>query len=546
MAYVELITNSTEQITVRLGGLSLGWDDDVNGPREIEWYIGSTSYGIDYELYEGMEFSNEFTLEWSILGQKYTVYAIVRKSWTNEPVATIYSDEITPASPEVSVVDLSSNSITAKLIGLDSEASYVGKHIAWFIGGSYKGETYDLGGITESGEITIDGLSPDTAYTITAGIIDGNNSILESFSYNFRTTETTTSPEICIVDLSSTSITVRLIGLDPNASYSNKHIAWYIGDTNKGTCDLDDNYNSESGDITIDDLKPNTAYTITANIADDNSYNTLESFSCDFKTTETTVESWTDLHVSTLSGINKGELKRKHAEIKPYELHFYELSFNEDGKAEFAVIKSDASDDFVVEGYLLSTCNYDTSSGIPSDLLSLDDYNQASNGFGFTYNVEKETVYYLCVKSDDVKETGSYTFAVYFKGDDEKPSCTLNCQWKSNYILTASNFPTLSGTNHSLKCYTYPYIKAQDFNQFCSDINAVRLKSGTYEVAFTEVKQDDPMRADLWNDIIGAIYTIHDDYPDSRDRVSSNYEITKDFIEQLETDLKAIRDLVYE
>ncbi len=116
----------------------------------------------------------------------------------------------------------------------------------------------------------------------------------------------------------------------------------------------------------------------------------------------------------------------------------------------------------------------------------------------------------------------------------EQLACTLNCTWEDKQIEDEYQ--------QKFTCCDYPVITAENFNRFCSDINAVRLKKGMYEVYFENVFPDTPMKASLWNDVIGAIYQMTDLSDDEIDakKKKIHARINKTFIEELESTLKSI------
>lgn len=110
---------------------------------------------------------------------------------------------------------------------------------------------------------------------------------------------------------------------------------------------------------------------------------------------------------------------------------------------------------------------------------------------------------------------------------DEMPECVLEVRF------TQKKF------DNGVICRDYPVITAENFNQFCSDINAVRKKAGYTAVTFSSVSENDEMTAALWLKVYNAIGEMA---ILSCSNPSVGNEITPEWFEDLESGLQQIRN----
>lgn len=112
----------------------------------------------------------------------------------------------------------------------------------------------------------------------------------------------------------------------------------------------------------------------------------------------------------------------------------------------------------------------------------------------------------------------------------EIPQCVLEMRFSNKKL------------ENGIVCRNYPIITAENFNQFCADINAVRRKAGFSAVTLPTVSPNDLMTAEVWGKVHGAVKsmtTLSNAAPDI------GYEITPEWLEDIETSLQQIRDEVY-
>ncbi len=125
--------------------------------------------------------------------------------------------------------------------------------------------------------------------------------------------------------------------------------------------------------------------------------------------------------------------------------------------------------------------------------------------------------------------------------DTEKPICSLNCYFEDR-VYSYDN-GRVTGT-----IFNYPNITASDFNQFCEDINTVRIKAGLAEYTFITAVPDGEMSHEVFRRVCDAINQIYIAcgekavlYFDETVRI-----ISPELIGNIQSAAQDIRDIVYE
>lgn len=459
----------------------------------------------------------------------------------------------------IELISNSPNKAIVRLVDLDTsyDNSVSGaRYIEWYTGAGSCGTDEDVGSkISTSNEFYIS-KPPGETFDIYAKVrkISNNEELATIYLYNVTPVDPYIKIKSWFKDsdededgVTAHTITVSLAGLDSKATYNNKHIAWYLGDTEQGT-----NYNlggrEESSQIVINVPILDQSYTITANIADNTSYSTIDKFELEFKLSDLEIGGDDELEWTLTEGgarVDPYSYRRDNFPISnKYTLLRYRLRFTQEGWVRFYVF-SETGD---VIGYLSNYEDEGYYSGlefgqptVELDVKDYDDYEDSITGnigIKFKYYVSAGAIYNFWMRYEDGKRTGNITLgAQYVVDKDEMPDCALNCTWGKDIIDQDGN---------TLFCENYPCISADSFNQFREDINHIHVRSiGSPMFNYTDVKPNEPMTADLWNEIIEQMYNMITFYPDDGTRVAPGQEITKEFINRIESDLKEIARIVY-
>lgn len=196
-----------------------------------------------------------------------------------------------------------------------------------------------------------------------------------------------------------------------------------------------------------------------------------------------------------------------------YTLYPHSFTFADSGTARFYCY----SDGDTI-GYLTQSRYYDSTYGEPDDIITYDD--NGSGDFDFTCEVEANTTYYLWVK--------------YYFGDD------------SGYLDLYIEPPEKAPTRPSNFSWTYAKVKGEAFNlkatewnNFTSRINAFRAYKGLSNYSFTYAYKGNDFTAAIYNQARKAIQAISG-YGTYIPTVSAGQDITAYMMNVLVSELNSI------
>lgn len=230
---------------------------------------------------------------------------------------------------------------------------------------------------------------------------------------------------ISLVSTTSSSITVRLTGLDSGYSQATRTCYWYVDSRQVKTTTLA-NQITQSPTVTFTGLDSDTRYTISCEINASGWSSSVWVNSLTAYTDEEEVTTWT---TSSLSSVTS--LSSTHSQtitVVYYRTYYKSVTFAYSGTATFY---STGSCDLI--GYLTTSTSINSSNGVPTSYLITDDDSGTNTNFRFTYNVTAGTRYYLMVKC---YSSGTYTSTVYI----EPPAAPVT-DWTST-LLTARTITT--------------------------------------------------------------------------------------------------------
>lgn len=172
-----------------------------------------------------------------------------------------------------------------------------------------------------------------------------------------------------------------------------------------------------------------------------------------------------------------------------------------------------------------------------------------------SFSVPSFGTYTINLKATNIKDAPDQTETLEYKVKstttvevvDDIPNCTLNCTFEDR-IYSYEN-GRVTGT-----IYNYPVIAVADFNQFCTDINTVRIKYGMPEYGdFITVNSGEEMSYSVFEHLYYAIMAIYinkdglewDDSFPSVAPTKSGIAITREFIEGLVSALIKARNYIF-
>lgn len=163
---------------------------------------------------------------------------------------------------QIETVSSTSTSVTVKITGLQSTYPGTDRYCYWYINGVHNGTFILDAYITESQTYTFSGLAPSTTYNIYVEI-DTINWATPVALYGSITTGSnqTANAQIMILSATSTSVTVKIVGLQSTYPNADRYCYWYLNGVYNGTFVLGA-YITESQAYTFVGLTPSTTYNI--------------------------------------------------------------------------------------------------------------------------------------------------------------------------------------------------------------------------------------------------------------------------------------------
>lgn len=210
----------------------------------------------------------------------------------------------------------------------------------------------------------------------------------------------------------STSITVKIYGLDSTYTASDRKIAYYLdGELIEYDIALEGGI-TNGGEYTFDNLSPETPYYIYADIYQGSSYlnpnwiyqigGLLDTGNVSASPIEVTTKAITwSLTTGSLSS-SMSSSTSKTINIAQYKIYRYSVKFTNSGEATFYT-----TGNLDTIGYLTTSSSWSSSRGEPTDTSKYDDDSGSGNNFKLVCSVTAGTTYYIWIRAYDGLETGS-------------------------------------------------------------------------------------------------------------------------------------------
>lgn len=323
---------------------------------------------------------------------------------------------------------------------------------------------------------------------------------------------------IQVLDVKSSVISVRVVGLDASYNQSTRLAVWFLDNVEDGDVYLK-NQITEGGDYQFTGLEPETKYEIYCEIWYESSSGNFSSVELD-PVTVTTLEGsagyeliYVDLDLSygTLD-VTKNPIFDVDGYIRKRELYCLKCSFSADCTIVFYSNAGNSNMDLI--GYYTTNSRWDEVTGVPyisssgiDDLTDDDgqDYSDTAEkwDFGASFDVEAGKTYYLWWKLVDDSPNGSYAVYVKKYNGGEVPSIQLWSWTSSNG--SASDAQTVRAyeaiTNHgpvsdfSYKVWNDLVDKINEVQGYWMDDGAGGLTYGNTKMSTT----DKTLTADRFN-----------------------------------------------
>ena len=216
---------------------------------------------------------------------------------------------------------------------------------------------------------------------------------------------------ISVYDISSTSFSVMLTGLQTDGVTYTRKCQWNVRETSSNNSmgsavTYISPGETEGGDCTFSGMSANTEYSISCTVYRTDTGAWLASFSEEVTTSDSSggggddTEEWMYYH--TIVGTIPEFYEDTETYVPKYIVQVFQFRFERDGIAKFY---SFLSGDTI--GYLSDSLGIDETSGEPSGNILAQ--NDDDNGweFGFEYEVSAYTTYYLYVRHQ-FGDTGGY------------------------------------------------------------------------------------------------------------------------------------------
>lgn len=351
---------------------------------------------------------------------------------------------------------------------------------------------------------------------------------------------------IQVLDVKSSVISVRVVGLDSAYNQSTRLAVWFLDGVEDGDVYLK-NQITEGGDYQFTGLEPNTKYEISCEIWYESSSGNFSSVELD-PVTVTTLEGaagyeliFVDLDLYGPLDITNNPIfsTTEDSWIRKRELYCVKCSFSADCTIVFYSNSGNPNMDMI--GYYTTNSRWDEITGepyIPStgiDDLTDDggqDYSDLATDrdFGASFDVEAGTTYYFWWKLLDDSSNGSYTVYVKKYNGGDVPSIKLWSWTSSNGDATDSQTRQAYNalTNHGpISDFSYTV-----WNDLCSKCNEILSSteaswSSTYATYnSTRMKgSDKTLTAVRFNSLISNIDDINVDVVKKGDPVLGSYFI---------------------
>lgn len=303
-------------------------------------------------------------------------------------------------SAEVTFVSSTTNSITVKIVGLDTRYTNSDRKVYWYCSTSSTntsmwGSSSLSGGISESDIYTFSGLSTSTTYYIYAKIITSDTTKTLT-TKSFETIISLTGISVSLLDKTGTTITTKVTGLDSSYSRADRTVKWYLDGTLKTTVSLGAGI-TETPTYQFTGLSPYTAYTVKATISyTENGTTKTKDVSSTLRTANWASQSMSSISMSSSAKTVTWTIKKNY-------LHYATVTFSTAGTFTIS-----ASNSYGSYGYLSTGTNFNNNGGTPSSYVNS---GYGSSGFSFSHSVSAGDTYYLFVRNGQDASGGSVTIS---------------------------------------------------------------------------------------------------------------------------------------
>lgn len=355
--------------------------------------------------------------------------------------------------------------------------------------------------------------------------------------------------ELKVEEFNTTQLVAKIDGLDPEYTASIRTVIWscYEGRNDQGTLIEQFQTTLENGYSiyynVFSDLKPNTTYYMTALISNIKGLNG-DILYCGSRTT-------------AISG--GGQYPDSDTVFQPGIKSFDVKFLNEYGNAKFTCVLSDVYD------YYTTIDPSEEDSGAWYTIICIDScalvkeefmMHEGCNGVTITnpgirqFTLEWSglvgspgeesihTVKVININTNGIQKEISKTIKVVVPSFGVY-ELIYTYKEKENYEYDNGR---VTGT-----IYNYISISAEDWNNFIEGINTLKIKVGGITSALGVIPGDE-FSADLWNDVIYAIWFLYDECnearPDTLIEVNAHQPITPQMIDNVNEAVKNIKDKI--